>query len=226
MKQRRAVELLDHRGSREDMARAESPPIVDRALDESARPLEIYRAALRQSISDVDACARALGQDGRIGPSTRDEPRVHDLNRLVGRRVPVGGLVHAEEALPKRPELERRPHLLRHGNEQLVVLTHVAHVEPARERAPARGDALALEPRERLRLHLGEELVESWQRLAVEPRHVGANGVGAKVLDEESERAEETGTRGHDDGADAELAREGAGMKGPRAAERKQRESR
>ncbi len=56
-------------------------------------------------------------------------------------------------------------------------------------------------------------------------RDAGPDGVHAQVLDEQAERAQEARARRHDDGADAQLARERGGMQRAGAAEGQEREA-
>src|SRR5215472_1016906 len=169
MDERRAVELLDDGGAFDHVSGAETAAIVDGAVDEVV--FEEDAAPCADGGGDIGSGARHSRERRWIGPTSRHQPRVDHLDGLVRRGVTVGRLVHGEEALAKRVHVARRPHLRRDGHEQLVVLAHVAHVQPALQRAARRRHALALEPRDRLCFHLGEELVQALERVHLEPRH-------------------------------------------------------
>ena len=101
-----------------------------------------------------------------------------------------------EEAPAQLGRRALAPHGIRHRHQQLVVLAFVAEVEPPGQLASLLGDALAVEPSGRLGLQLAEPPVEDRQGPGVERPHPGPHRVGAQVLDQQAQRAQDAGPGG------------------------------
>ena len=218
------IELLDHRGTGDAVAGEEPGPVVHRARDEALLVGDVDAAASHPGRGRIRAAARQRRKLRRVGQPTGDRSHVDDLHRLVLGGEAVHLLVRREEPPVERRAVPVPPRLVGHGDQQLEVLAHVAQVEPALEAPPRGGDALAIEPLERVALELVEARGERGQGRGVERRQVRADGVRAQVLDEQAERAEQPRARRHRERADAQLARELAGVERPGAPERHQRQ--
>ena len=113
---------------------------------------------------------------GRLGQPARHRARVDDLHRLVLGGEAVHLLVHREEAPVERRAVPVPPRLVGHGDAAARSSGPRSAGRGQRSRRRrAGGDALAIEPRERVALELVEARGERGQYRGVERRQVRAD---------------------------------------------------
>ena len=222
--QRGRVELLDDRGARDGVAGQQRRAIVDR------RVLRGVGARTRPCARDrglgLAGLARSPGRAAGLAQlADRDQPEVHDLDR-VGRIVEaVGALVLGKEALLDRRRRAGSGSALPSPIAQLEILPDIARIEhdidvavrrARRLRASNQSSACAFNSSMRSR-----DIVHP--RIA-QRRHGRAHEGLAQVGDDQPLRAQDARRGRHQRAADAEALRDVGRVQRPGAAERQQRE--
>src|SRR4029453_4401749 len=200
------------RGARVGRRRAELALQID-------RPPARKRGAMRRALAARDPLLRRLAHDSGDGTAQAD-----DLGGLLPRRGAVAQFVHGVEQALDRTTVLPFEHLERQVHGHRVLLAHIAHIGRAPYRDLLRLDRSTGNRGAPLALEVTIDTFDRRERSLVEAYERGAHEIVAQIREQHAEGGEDPGRSRHDDGPDADLARDLDRMQWPGATIGDQRE--
>ena len=213
------VHLLHHRGAGELVSRLQAVPVVDGRVLDAEFAAEEDPALSGAGIRRARPRGRERRQPGLRHPPLGHQPHAHQLHGLGLGLVAVGLLVDLVEALLHQFHVVglKRRHRTRHG--ELVALPGVAQVQERRQPDVLVREALFVELLPCLLRELIEQGVDVAGLELLHRSELGAHVVVLHVRHQQAQGGVDPRRQRHQQGGDAEVQRQPAGVHGTGAAE-------